>query len=185
MKRTAFRCLRKQLLCRLSVDYFALCSTLGKGRIFFESGKIPNDGEVHGSLYGFSGLSSSAFKQRRRIRLSGAGQRTACFFPARRKFLQIKKNFNTKDDADRRIFLIMEYIYENCSGDINLQNIADRLYLSKSAVSRMFYKATGEHLKQYVNQDPSGTCRGGTGQRQRKNGMLGLQRRMDLPASRP
>ncbi|HUM84373.1 MAG TPA: helix-turn-helix domain-containing protein [Lachnospiraceae bacterium] len=142
----------KTLLCRLSVDYFALCSTLGKGRIFFESGKIPNDGEVHGKL-------RTVFQDFLLLHLNSSEEYgyqelgTYCLLlSCLTEGLQIKKNFNTKDDADRRIFLIMEYIYENCSGDINLQNIADRLYLSKSAVSRMFYKATGEHLKQYVNR---------------------------------
>lgn len=53
--------------------------------------------------------------------------------------------------SDSRIVLeIREYLDRNYSGDITLQHIADRFFLSRENVSRKFKQVTGENLSDYL-----------------------------------
>ncbi|MBQ7682496.1 MAG: helix-turn-helix domain-containing protein [Oscillibacter sp.] len=47
---------------------------------------------------------------------------------------------------------IIQYIHANFRSNISLGEIADRLYLSPSWVSRIFQKATGEHFASYLRR---------------------------------
>ncbi len=67
----------------------------------------------------------------------------------------LKKNFlivASEDSGDNRIQKMMEYIESNFRENISLNEIADELFLSVSAASRLFKRETGENFASYVKQ---------------------------------
>lgn len=63
------------------------------------------------------------------------------------------KNINYQDcSEDERVNYTLDYIGKNYMNKISLSELADRLYTSPSALSRMFKKQTNLYFVDYVNQ---------------------------------
>lgn len=58
---------------------------------------------------------------------------------------------NRKDDAARTA-AVMDYIHSGLDGDISLSEAARSIYLSESALSRLFARSTGESFNHYVRR---------------------------------
>lgn len=58
----------------------------------------------------------------------------------------------TADADDLKMLQIMQYINQNYAYTVSLTELADRLFLSKSTLSRFFKKQTGVYFADYVNQ---------------------------------
>ncbi len=59
---------------------------------------------------------------------------------------------DTKSNKERQLFYkITEYINGNFSEDVTVQSIAERFFVSRGKVGSVFFKYSGETLKQYLN----------------------------------
>ena len=66
---------------------------------------------------------------------------------------QILASFSENTDYIRReILLTKEYIHENYNKDLSVETLASIVYLTPDYLSRLFKKATGKSLSQYIRQ---------------------------------
>lgn len=66
---------------------------------------------------------------------------------------QISASFTEHTDGIRReILLAKEYIHENYNKDLSVETLASIVYLTPDYLSRLFKKATGKSLSQYIRQ---------------------------------
>lgn len=66
---------------------------------------------------------------------------------------QVTASFSDNIDSVRReIVLLKEYIQGNYSKDLSVENLASIVYLTPDYLSRLFKKATGKSLSQYIRQ---------------------------------
>lgn len=63
-----------------------------------------------------------------------------------------KKDGERGSGADERLRQILDYIYQNFRDEISLSELAERMFTSKSTLSRYFRKETGIYFADYVNQ---------------------------------
>lgn len=63
-----------------------------------------------------------------------------------------KKKVDNQYWQNQRLSLILNYIYANYDTTISLTEIAERLYMTPSYISRFFKKSTGESFVQYVRR---------------------------------
>lgn len=66
---------------------------------------------------------------------------------------QISASFSENTDSVRReILLAKEYIHENYNKELSVETLASIVYLTPDYLSRLFKKATGRSLSQYIRQ---------------------------------
>ena len=66
---------------------------------------------------------------------------------------RISASFSQNTDYIRKeILLIKEYIHENYSKELAVEALASIVYLTPDYLSRLFKKATGKSLSQYIRQ---------------------------------
>ncbi len=61
------------------------------------------------------------------------------------------KNFSKSEQSDTRIRDIISYINENYTENISLDDLAARFFISKYHLCRLFKKATGHTVHNYIN----------------------------------
>ena len=61
------------------------------------------------------------------------------------------KNFKRSENADSRITNIISYINENYSKNLTVDALAEKFFLSKNHLCRIFKKSTGYTLHYYIN----------------------------------
>ncbi len=54
-------------------------------------------------------------------------------------------------DLEKRLHTVFQYVQENCSGDIQLSEVARQLHLSESAFCKFFKRTSGKTFSDYVN----------------------------------
>lgn len=65
-------------------------------------------------------------------------------------FKKVITEYNEK--SDQRVRQMISYVYANCREDVSLNEIAEKLFLSVSAASRLFKRGTGEFFASYVKR---------------------------------
>ena len=67
------------------------------------------------------------------------------------RFLSYTFDFTQVKHSDM-VYKVMEYINQNYSKKLSLQDLADRVYLSRSYLSSLFKKETGDSITNYINR---------------------------------
>lgn len=67
------------------------------------------------------------------------------------RFLSYTFDFTQVKHSDM-VYKVMEYINSNYPKKLSLQDLADRVYLSRSYLSSLFKKETGDSLSNYINK---------------------------------
>lgn len=66
--------------------------------------------------------------------------------------VQEENRWDQTPGENRRLQQILHYISRNFSGNISLSDLAEKMYISSSTLSRYFKKQTGVYFADYVNQ---------------------------------
>lgn len=145
---------RESLVCRISYDYHEICRQMREDYIGFRCNSTAEAGlkyqELHGRvnevLLEYAASSESIY------RLYGLYQLLLSCLLKSFKLTSIPiENYREWED-DRKLAVIKNYIHEHYMDGGSLSALADKLYLSPSALSRYFKKMTGETFVKYIRE---------------------------------
>ena len=138
----------------LSVNYYDLCSTLDEESVYFFLNSRRDTGGKYTEIVEDMHRILMIYSEQK---MAACYEETGCVYLLMDKLLN---HFRVKDispgrgnsDKNKRMLRILRYIHMNYRRNIGLEDIAKKLYLSPSAASRLFFKATGEHFLPYLNK---------------------------------
>ena len=138
----------RAILGCLSIDYYALCASAGVSRLLFHLDAPVNDSDADQVL----------IKSLQNLFLHAIEHSPRNYYPDIQSICQILSDLidhyqvSVSLPGKDTFSSILENIYQNLSGDVSLQAIADSLFMSPSTVSRIFYKEAGIHLKDFIRR---------------------------------
>lgn len=63
-----------------------------------------------------------------------------------------KPDYKRTSPCDEKVLQIMRYLYENPAADFSIEELADRFYLSRYHMMRLFKQQTGYTINSYINE---------------------------------
>jgi beta-xylosidase/AraC-like DNA-binding protein len=140
---------KNTMIACIFVDYYLLCNILHMNKAIFY---VNSQGEA-----GYKYTKLVKLVQDLLISYADNSDEDACKEKGLFYLLLdcLKKNFMVKDSENiesNRIQKMMGYIHGNFRENINLNEIADEMFLSVSATSRLFKRETGENFASYVKK---------------------------------
>lgn len=145
---------KESLICKISYFYYDICKQLNEDYIGFQCNSMIESGlkyrelceKINEILLEYAQSSESIY------RLYGLYQLLLSYLLKNFKITSISSK-NYKEWADeQKIAVIKNYIYEHYMDGGNLSALADKLYLSSSALSRYFKKMTGDTFVKYIQK---------------------------------
>ena len=144
----------ENLTAVLSVNYYHMCEILDEEYLyFFLNSRLDTGGKY-----------TEVIEHMQRILLIYSERRADTYFEEEGRVCLLLDSmlhyFRARDrdwkagekDKNTRVLKVLRYIHMNYKKGLSLEEIAKKLYLSPSAASRMFYRATGEHFVSYLNK---------------------------------
>lgn len=138
----------RAILGCLSIDYYALCASAGVSRLLFHLDAPIDD----------SGADQVLIRSLQNLFLHAIDPSSRNYYPDIQAICQILSELldhyqiSAAPHGKDTLSSILESIYQNLNGDVSLQSIADSLFMSPSTVSRIFYKETGIHMKDFIRR---------------------------------
>ncbi len=63
----------------------------------------------------------------------------------------LERPLNSGEGKYKNVYAIADYISENCTHEISLEDLAERFYLSKYYICRVFKEVTGYNVNEYIH----------------------------------
>ena len=134
------------MLAVLSLDYYHLCDSLESAAVSFYVNSAGDAGRKYTIIKEYmQNLLTAHFRGS-----PDAFQEKGWFYLLLHTLLTDFRTASPPEDGTAR--QIFQYIHANFRSDISLTDIAQRLYLSPSWVSRVFQKAAGERFAAYLRR---------------------------------
>ena len=140
------------LLCRLMINYSSVCRVVGKYHISFWCNSVSN------GFHDTDALRDVLNQLIKEFHVSGDGESFA-MTSLKYRVLDIlvsehllPGNESLSDVEDDRIREVLDQVNISYSEHISLSEIAGRMFMSESYLSRMFKNAVGISFKEYVNR---------------------------------
>lgn len=142
-------------VCKINYNYYTICRQLEEDYILFECNRVNDNGDKYKELEKQIKLVLMEYAgnhSRQLFRLYGLYEVLLSDLIDNFKISSLSvKNIREWED-EQKIALIKNYINENYADGVNLAELADKLCISVSAVSRYFLKQTGESFAKYVRK---------------------------------
>ncbi|MGL5435440.1 MAG: GH39 family glycosyl hydrolase [Lachnospiraceae bacterium] len=146
---------KESMVCQIHFSYYELCGHLDSDHILFWCNTLLDSGESYDELKGLlrallmemvEGGSGFSYKE------NGIQFLVVNCLLDNFRIKTISTNAAGELKKDQRLAKIIQYIHVNYMNPISLTEIAEKLYLSPSSLSRFFVKATGESFVDYVKK---------------------------------
>lgn len=145
---------RESIIAQLTIDFYYLCSQLNGKKPYIKCNSLTEEGEKYQELRKMCQKLLLEYLETENV---DTLKYITCSYQI---LLLLKEQFLTQRDGqigtdskdDRRLSLILDYIYMNYDQNISLSELAEELYMSVSALSRFFQKKTGSSFVNYVKQ---------------------------------
>lgn len=138
----------------ISLDYYELCALFGMESVLFQVDSTTQSGQKYTELKALIQrllLAYVSTGETKRIR-----QQSAVYLLLEAlgtHFIDIEELYLRKErEGVSQIAEIIRYVHENYRMSVSLNEIAERMFLSPSWVSRIFLRETGEHFADYVKK---------------------------------
>lgn len=142
------------LFCVFTIAYALLCKDLQADFLYFRCNSVEEEGEKYELLR----------EKIQRILTEHVVQDARRYYKKQELFCSMMNvlidrfqiptasSDRRQREADRRLSVIVNYIQVNYDQPITLSDLSEKLFLSPSALSRFFTKATGESFVQYLRR---------------------------------
>lgn len=151
----SIKCGGEDVLCRVTYSHSLLSSVLHFQNSFFVCNSVSDPGHDYDGI-------KTIFRDLVLERLNGENANECNLRSLMYRLLGLlieeclldrnKKKERGVKEEDYRVEEMMEYVHLNFGGNINLADLAEKLYTSTSTLSRLFKKNQGMYFTDYVNQ---------------------------------
>ena len=145
---------RESIIAQLTIDFYYFYSQLNGKKPYIKCNSLTEEGEKYQELRKLcQKLLLEYFETENMETLKYTTYSYQILLLMKEKFLTQKDgHIGTDSKDDRRISMILDYIYMNYDQNISLSELSEELYMSVSALSRFFQKKTGSSFVNYVKQ---------------------------------
>lgn len=142
------------LVCKIQFSYQMICHFRNEDYIYLNCNSILEKGHKYTELREYVKALLMAYikEEHRKFLLFGEQYRILDYLLEN---FQVDTGNQTGDQQyfqDQRISQILNYIYANYQNTVSLTEIAEKVYMTPSSLSRFFKKATGESFVQYIKK---------------------------------
>lgn len=145
---------KESIIAQLSIDFYYFYSQLKGKKPYIKCNSLAEEGEKYQELRKlYQKLLLEYLETENMDTLKYTTYSYQILLLMKEKFLtQRDGQIGTDSKVDRRISLVLDYIYMNYDQNISLSELSEELYMSVSALSRFFQKKTGSTFVNYVKQ---------------------------------